>query len=171
MDETEMVEMALEGVGQAEGGEHIAVLRERGGKRTLGIGVGACPASWLTAHLERVPTRRPHTYALTLGIIERLGGRLVRATIDANGADSQADPEAFVEIQGRQGVLEVGCALEDAVALASCCGAPILVHPRFLRPVRRRRPGPTPPPDREGAGEGPAQGGPGPGGRPRRPSR
>jgi bifunctional DNase/RNase len=175
----DMIEMAVEGIGEVEGGGHVAVLRERGGDRTLGIGVGMYSALWISANLERAAGRRPNTYLLALHLISQLGGRLLRATIDTGSASGQSDPEAFLEVEGRHGVLEVGCALEDAVALASCGGAPILVHPDFLRPGRRRRTGGDAgagggtgsPPDhkqRRGKDGGEARDG-GTGSRPRRP--
>jgi bifunctional DNase/RNase len=162
----EMVEMAVEGVGQIAGGGHVALLRERQGERTVGIGVGAYPATWLSAHLAQVRIPRPNTYVLSLRVIEQLGGRIVRATIDDNG---QSEPSAYLEVEGPAGVLELGCAAEDAIALASYGGVPILVHAGFFasgrrtaaeRPPRRRQPPAAPegaPPAEGGTPEAPSE--------------
>jgi len=161
----EMVEMALEGVIQLPGGGHVAVLRELGGERSVGIGLGAHPAHWLSAQLARVPLARPNTYVLALRVIDCLGGHLLRATLDDNG---QTEPAAYVELEGPGGVVELGCSPQDAVALAAYGGVPILVQPTLfnsgarragthLQPRRREGPRPPAPDGEPGAPPAPPQ--------------
>ena len=126
-----MVEMTVQGIGRLEEGGHVAVLRERGGDRTMGVGIGEGAATWVSAHLARLPVPRPNAHLLTLRVIQRLGARLVRVTVDDNGL--AAEPSGYLELEADGGICEVGCAPEDAVAVAAYAGVAVMVHPDLLR--------------------------------------
>ncbi len=156
---TAMVEMTVQGIGRLEEGGHVAVLRERGGDRTMGVGIGEGAATWVSAHLARLPVPRPNAHILSLRVIQRLGAHLLRVTVDDNGA---SEPSGYLEVEASSGICEVGCTPEDAVAVAAYAGVAVMVHPDLLRahsgpsadvgtepprkrpPRRRARPGSDP---------------------------
>ncbi len=124
-----MVEMAVDAVGRTEDGNLVAVLRERAGDRSLGIGIGEHSAMMIQSHIAQVGFPRPHTYTLLLRVVDGLGGRVVRTTLDRTGAHPA---EAYLELEGPIGVLELRCSPEDAVVVASQAEVPVLVSEGIL---------------------------------------
>ena len=124
-----MVEMAVDAVGRTEDGNLVAVLRERAGDRSLGIGIGEHSAMMIQAHIAQVGFPRPHTYTLLLRVVDGLGGRVVRTTLDRTGGHPA---EAYLELEGPIGVLELRCSPEDAVVVASQAEVSVLVSEGIL---------------------------------------
>ena len=124
-----MVEMEVTGVARLPSGSDVAILHERQGERTLGIGIGATAAAAIGVHLAGLQLPRPGTYVLTLHVIAQMGASVLRAVLDE---DRAAEPAAFLDLRTRRGVLEFPCAAEDALALAAEAEAPVLVHNRFF---------------------------------------
>ena len=124
-----MVEMAVDAVGRTEDGNLVAVLRERAGERSLGIGIGEHSAMMIQSHIAQVGFPRPHTYTLLLRVVDGLGGRVVRTTLDRT---SPHPAEAYLELEGPIGVLELRCSPEDAVVVASQAEVPVLVSEGIL---------------------------------------
>ena len=121
-----MVEMEVAGVAQLPNGADIAILQERGGDRSLGIGIAKTTAAAIGVHIAGVELPRPGTYVLTVRVLADLGAAVVRAVLDD---DEGGEPAAFLEVGSPLGVMELPCAAEDAIAVAAHADAPVLVHP------------------------------------------
>lgn len=134
-----MVQMAVETVTRARNRALVAVLREAGGRRVLGVGLGRSGAAAVLCGLRHVPPVRPLLWSALLRAVEGLGGRIVRSIIDQ---DERGRPHAFFDILGGTGIVEVPCTTEDAVAVACLASVPLFVRGTLLG-RRRPRPGPT----------------------------
>ncbi len=125
----EMVEMDVAGVAQLPDGVDVVVLQERGGDRSLGIGVTSHAAAAIGVHLAGVRLPRPGTYVLVVTVLAGLEGGVLRAVLDDNHTDQAV---AFLEVTSARGIMEFPCAAGDAVAVAAHAGAPVLVHPALF---------------------------------------
>ncbi len=121
-----MVEMDVSGVAQLPSGADIAILQERGGARSIGIGIAKSTAAAIGVHIAGVQLPRPGTYVLAVRVLADLGAAVLRAVLDD---DAAGEPAAFLEVGSPRGVMELPCAAEDAIAVAAHAGAPVLVHP------------------------------------------
>jgi len=105
--------------------QHVMILNERDGDRTLPIWIGAAEATMLALMLESVETPRPFPYKLATGLVEAAGARIAEVRI-TRLLDSVF--YAFVVVQGPDGSREVDARPSDAVNLALVNGAPIRVN-------------------------------------------
>jgi bifunctional DNase/RNase len=130
-----MVEMSVETVSRARNRALIAVLRERGGRRVIGVGLSRPGAAAVQCGLRRIVPVRPLLWRALLHTVDVLGGSLVRTVIDR---DAESRPCAFFDVlTPARGVIELPCSTEDAVALASLAQVPLWVGDSL---VGRRRP-------------------------------
>jgi RNA polymerase sigma factor (sigma-70 family) len=113
--------------------QHVMVLAERGGDRTLPIWIGSAEATVLSLLLESVETPRPFPYKLAAGLVEAAGSRITEVRITSL-LDSVF--YACVFVQGPDGPREVDARPSDAVNLAVVSGAPIRLNTELfgLRP-------------------------------------
>lgn len=125
-----MVEMEVAGVAQLPNGADIAILQERDGARSIGIGIGKSTAAAIGAHIAGVQLPRPGTYVLAVRVLDSLGASVLRAVLDD---DAGGEPAAFVEVGSSRGVMELPCAAEDAIAVAAHADAPVQVHPDLFK--------------------------------------
>jgi RNA polymerase sigma factor (sigma-70 family) len=105
--------------------EHVMILAERDGDRTLPIWIGSAEATVLALTLESVETPRPFPYKLATGLVEAAGSRITEVRI-TRLLDSVF--YAFVVVQGPGGPREVDARPSDAVNLAVVSGAPIRLN-------------------------------------------
>ena len=125
-----MIPLEVVRVGQLQrGGEHVLVLRERGGRRFLPITIGRFEAMAIQRALDRAHTARPSAHDLLVSVITRLGGRLERVCIHDLRDDTFFSQ---LELAGDVGLLEVDCRTSDAVALAVRLACPILADEDVL---------------------------------------
>lgn len=125
-----MVEMEVAGVAQLPSGDDVAILQERGGQRSIGIGIPKPTAAAIGVHIAGVELPRPGTYVLTVRVLNDLGAVVLRAVLDD---EEGGEPAAFLEVASPRGVIELPCAAEDAIAVAAHADAPVLVHPDFFQ--------------------------------------
>jgi RNA polymerase sigma factor (sigma-70 family) len=105
--------------------EHVMILAECGGDRTLPIWIGPAEATALALALESAETPRPFPYKLAAGLVEAAGSRIGEVRITRL---SDAVFYACVIVPGPDGPREVDARPSDAVNLAVACGAPILLN-------------------------------------------
>jgi len=130
-----MVEMSVQTVSRARNRALIAILRERDGRRVIGVGLSRPGAAAVQCGLRRIRPVRPLLWRALLHTIDVLGARLVRTVIDRDEADR---PCAFFDVLApAKGVIELACSTEDAVALASLGEVPLWVGESL---IGRKRP-------------------------------
>jgi RNA polymerase sigma factor (sigma-70 family) len=113
--------------------EHVMVLAERDGDRSLPIWIGPAEATALALVLESVETPRPFPYKLMAGLVEAAGSQITEVRI-TRLLDSVF--YAVVVVPGPGGPREVDARPSDAVNLAVASGAPIRVNSELLTAVR-----------------------------------
>ena len=107
--------------------EHVMVLAERDGDRSLPIWIGPAEATALALTLQSVETPRPFPYKLAAGLVEAAGAQITEVRI------TQLLSSVFyaiVVVQGTgtpSGPREVDARPSDAVNLAVVTGVPIRV--------------------------------------------
>jgi bifunctional DNase/RNase len=127
----ERVELVVHEVARCANGQAVLVLREKGGEWRLPIPVGAAEAAALDRRLHGEKLARPRLHDVTSASIAALGGRVVRASIDAQAVDKVFLARVTVVGNGREVDLESRG--PDAIALALEAGAPILVTRALLQ--------------------------------------
>ena len=105
--------------------EHVMVLAERDGDRSLPIWIGPAEATALALVLESVETPRPFPYKLMAGLVSAAGSRIAEVKI-TRLLDSVF--YAVVVVPGPDGPREVDARPSDAVNLAVTSGVPIRLH-------------------------------------------
>lgn len=105
--------------------QHVMVLAEEGGDRTLAIWIGPAEATVLALALQSVETPRPFPYKLAAGLVEAAGSRVSEVRITRL---SDSVFYACVVVPGPDGPREVDARPSDAVNLAVACGARILLN-------------------------------------------
>lgn len=112
---------------------HVAVLREVGGERELGIWMLEREVLALAWSLEGVEHRRPLTYQFAAGLVGAAGAT-VREVRITRVADGVFYAETIVE--GPDGVREVDSRPSDALNLALVTGSPIRVASDVFEEMR-----------------------------------
>jgi RNA polymerase sigma factor (sigma-70 family) len=105
--------------------EHVMVLAERDGDRSLPIWIGPAEAAALALVLESVETPRPFAYKLMAGLVEAAGSQVTEVKI-TRLLDSVF--YAVVVVPGPNGPREVDARPSDAVNLAVTSGVPIRLN-------------------------------------------
>jgi hypothetical protein len=105
--------------------EHVMVLAERDGDRSLPIWIGPAEATALALVLESVETPRPFAYKLMAGLVEAAGSQITEVRI-TRLLDSVF--YAVVVVPGPGGPREVDARPSDAVNLAVTSGVPIRLN-------------------------------------------
>lgn len=105
--------------------EHVMVLAERDGDRSLPIWIGPAEATVLALVLESVETPRPFPYKLAAGLVEAAGSRITEVKITRL---LESIFYASVVVRGQDGSREVDARPSDAVNLAVVTGAPIRLN-------------------------------------------
>jgi RNA polymerase sigma factor (sigma-70 family) len=105
--------------------EHVMVLAERDGDRSLPIWIGPAEAAALALVLESVETPRPFPYKLAAGLVEATGSQITEVQITRL---LESVFYASVVVQGPDGPREVDARPSDAVNLAVVTGAPIRLN-------------------------------------------
>jgi len=116
----------------------IILLEESGGERMLPIWIGPFEARSIASEMERLEAPRPNTHDLARTLLERLGARVLRATVtELRGSTYYA----VLRIEGEHGVLAVDARPSDAIAVALRCGAPLFVASALLEAQGGSEPG------------------------------
>jgi RNA polymerase sigma factor (sigma-70 family) len=105
--------------------EHVMILTERGGDRSLPIWIGPAEATTLALVLQSVETPRPFPYKLAAGLVEAAGSQIAEVQITRL---LESVFYACVVVQGPDGPREVDARPSDAVNLAVVTGAPIRLN-------------------------------------------
>lgn len=124
------VEMFVAGVVPSDEG-HTLVLVNPDEQVLLPVGIGLSEAVSIHGRLEHRRSSRPLTHDLLDGVLEKLGGQVVRVQID-DMRDDMFVGTVFIKTQGR--IVALDARPSDAVALAIGSRAPIFV----ARPVVER---------------------------------
>ena len=104
--------------------EQVIVLREIDGQRQFPIVIGIFEAWAIDRKVKEIDMPRPMTHDLLANVIDELGARLERVTINAlDGSTFFA--RLIVQQEDRQ--VSIDCRPSDAVALAVRVGVPISV--------------------------------------------
>jgi uncharacterized protein len=101
------------------------ILKESGGRRTIPVTISPLEASAIAVETLKVSPLQPLTIDVAKGLMEKLGGTLMRAVIDLSLSQDLA---ARLEIARDRTVFYLACAPGDAVTLALRCRAPIFVR-------------------------------------------
>jgi uncharacterized protein len=117
------------------------VLEEVAGDRQLAIAIGQSEAFSLAARLGGITWRRPMTYQFAVGLVQALGGRVLKVRIDRVEEETYI---ATVEVEGPPGEQSVDARPSDALNLATLVQAPIFVAPEVLQDAEARRAGDSP---------------------------
>jgi RNA polymerase sigma factor (sigma-70 family) len=133
VDDTQFVEMEVVDVrkrrAEEEPSQHVVILQELEGRRTLPIWIGAFEAASLALQLERVELPRPGPYDFLKSSLEAIGGRLVEVRIERL-ADQTFYATAALE--GRTGTRDIDARPSDALNLALHLSSPIRVNVAVL---------------------------------------
>jgi RNA polymerase sigma factor (sigma-70 family) len=105
--------------------EHVMILAEREGDRSLPIWIGPAEAEALALVLESVETPRPFPYKLAAGLVEAAGSQITEVKITRL---LQSIFYACVVVQGPDGPRDVDARPSDAVNLAVVGGVPIRLN-------------------------------------------
>ena len=105
--------------------EHVMILAERDGDRSLPIWIGPAEAAALALVLESVETPRPFPYKLAAGLVEAAGSQITEVKITRL---LESIFYARVVVQGPDGPQEVDARPSDAVNLAVVGGVPIRLN-------------------------------------------
>jgi hypothetical protein len=129
-DAAEWVEVTVSGIRRNSGEEpqqreHVMILSERGGDRSLPIWIGPAEAAALALVLESVETPRPFPYKLAAGLVEAAGSHITEVRITRL---LESVFYACVVVQGPDGPREVDARPSDAVNLALVSGSPITLN-------------------------------------------
>jgi bifunctional DNase/RNase len=120
---------------------YYIVLEEPSGDRQLAIAIGHAEAFSLAARLGGIEWRRPMTYQFAAGLVQALGGRVLKVRIDRVAEETYI---ATVEVDGPAGVQPVDARPSDALNLAALVQAPIFIAPEVLQKAEARRQGDSP---------------------------
>jgi bifunctional DNase/RNase len=120
---------------------YYIVLEEPSGDRQLAIAIGHAEAFSLAARLGGIEWRRPMTYQFAAGLVQALGGRVLKVRIDRVAEETYI---ATVEVDGPAGVQPVDARPSDALNLAALVQAPIFIAPEVLQEAEARRQGDSP---------------------------
>jgi hypothetical protein len=105
--------------------EHVMVLAERDGDRSLPIWIGPAEATALALVLESVEMPRPFPYKLMAGLVEAAGSQITEVRITRL---LESVFYACVVVPGPGGPREVDARPSDAVNLAVASGMPIRLN-------------------------------------------
>lgn len=115
----------------------MVLLKEVAGSRLLPIWMRVLRARPIALYLQGIRPRRPQSHDLLIEVTERLGGRMVRATLHRLEADVLLGT-LFLSWHGQEIPLE--CAASDAIIVAAKQSLPITV-PDEIMEVAGFRPG------------------------------
>jgi bifunctional DNase/RNase len=120
---------------------YYIVLEEVSGDREFAIAIGHAEAFSLAARLGGIEWRRPMTYQFAAGLVQALGGRVLKVRIDRVAEETYI---ATVEVDGPAGVQPVDARPSDALNLAALGQAPIFAAPEVLQEAEATRQGDSP---------------------------
>jgi len=127
------VAMELSRIVITELGDHqLIFLKERDGERAFPILIGIAEAMAINRRLKKIPVPRPLTHDLLANVIEALGGRLERITINDLREHTFI---ATLSIRRDGELIEVDSRPSDAIALGAALGTPIFVAEHVLDAV------------------------------------
>ena len=112
--------------------QRVVILREKDADRYLPIWIGAAEAEAIAVRLQDVTVARPLTHDLLANVIEALGGRLERITINDLREHTFI---ATLSIRRDGELIEVDSRPSDAIALGAALGTPIFVAEHVLDAV------------------------------------
>jgi uncharacterized protein len=128
-------EVKVLNVFQEANGEHIFVLLRDGRGRILPIliGMDQAQAISIALHKEGNPIHRPLTHDLLKNIIEKLGARVERLTIDDMWQDTFY-ARLVLNVSGK--IIDIDCRPTDGIAVALRTQAPIYVAEEVMESCR-----------------------------------
>ena len=109
--------------------QHLVVLEEAGGTRRLPIWIGSFEGEAIALTLEGVQLPRPLAYALTVSLLQAVGGRVREVRIE------RVSDEVFyaaVVVEATEGTATVDARPSDALNLALLTSSPIRVDPALF---------------------------------------
>jgi len=115
-------------------GQHVVLLQERDSGRLLPIWIGPDMAHSIATKLAGIPTERPLTHDLMIGILEKVGAEVTRVVVRDLIADDQGGGTFLgsVYLQVGEQEVEFDSRPSDAIALAVRTNARILVAEEVL---------------------------------------
>ncbi len=111
--------------------DQIIVLKEKGGERQLPIVIGFLEASSIKMKLSGVEPPRPMTHDLLGAVIQGLGARLERLTIDKMVNNTFHAKLEFKTKDGQSKIIDARPS--DGIALAVRTSAPIFVEDDVIK--------------------------------------
>jgi bifunctional DNase/RNase len=126
-DDAEPVELVVQEIVRCANGQAVLVLREKHGERRLPVPLGSGEAAAIEQRLAGEASLQRDFASAS---IRALGGRVVRASIDAVARDRVF--LGHVSIAGNAGAVEVPAAPQDSVPLALDARAPIVAAREVL---------------------------------------
>jgi uncharacterized protein len=125
------IEMELTRILINEGGEtQLIVIKEKNGTRQFPISIGVFEAVAIDRRIKQIPIPRPMTHELLEGVIDQLGGRLVRVVV-CDLVDGTFIAKLIIARGARE--VEVDCRPSDAIALAAGADVPIFCEDKVLQ--------------------------------------
>jgi bifunctional DNase/RNase len=122
-----MIEMTVEGIGIDPSNNPLVLLRDQERKMFVPIWIGPAEAVSIQMELDSKTPQRPMTHDLITNILQELGAKLVRVTVN-DFADSVYYASLHLEMgRGENNLQEIDARPSDAIALALRTNAQILV--------------------------------------------
>jgi len=103
----------------------VMVLEEEGGPRLLPIWIGMDAAHSISAEIENQKPPRPNTHDLAKRMIDGLDGEVARVVVTELRKGTYY---AVMDLQTRNGTVEIDARPSDAIAIALRLNAPIFVR-------------------------------------------
>jgi len=113
--------------------QQIVVLKEKDGERSFPIVIGLPEVIAIDRRLKGEMLPRPMTHDLLAGVIEQMGGAIVKVVIN----DLQEHTfYARIHIQTADGIVEVDSRPSDAIALTAGMEVPLFVDEQVFDQLR-----------------------------------
>lgn len=112
--------------------QQVIMLKEVDGERSFSIMIGIFEATSIDRRVKRLPSPRPLTHDLVVGVVEQMGGEL-RDVYICELRDHTYYAKLRIRLNGE--MVEVDCRPSDAVALAVTASVPIYVAEDVLDEV------------------------------------
>jgi len=113
----------------------IIELREIDGERTFPIVIGLPEAQAIERRLQGIDIKRPQTHDLLANVIEHLGARLDRITINDISEHTFFAMLTVIDSSGE--TVEIDSRPSDAIALGIARGVPIYVEEHVLDQAKK----------------------------------
>jgi len=129
-----MKEMRIGAIGiDKDSGNSVILLRDIENNRALPIWVGLPEAKAISMAVRKIRTPRPSTHELMQNSIEKLGYSIKEVVLSDIESDTYIADLILVRTGQEDGdIVTIDARPSDAIALATMCGAPVMVAPHIL---------------------------------------